>query len=112
MGPRDENRVGGLVLAAGMARRFVGGKLVATLVNRPVGSHVLDTVAAATSSGRVESSYFVAAQGDRQIADLTRRAGATLITNPDPSRGLSSSIKLGLAALPDTIGAALVFLAD
>jgi molybdenum cofactor cytidylyltransferase len=108
----EVNGVGGLVLAAGMARRFGGDKLLATLDHRPLFSHVLESVSAAKSTRLVERIYVVAAEGDHAIADLTLRAGATLVLNPDPSRGLSSSIRLGLAALPDTIGAALIFLAD
>lgn len=106
------NGVAGIVLAAGMARRFGGGKLLATLGHRPLVSHVLESVSAAKSTGLVERIYVVAAEGDNAIADLTLRAGATLVFNPDPSRGLSSSIQLGLAALPDAIEAALIFLAD
>jgi molybdenum cofactor cytidylyltransferase len=105
-------KVGGLVLAAGLARRFGGSKLLATLSGRALVSHVLDAVSVAQSRGLLEGIHVVAAEGDDSIADLTRRVGATIVPNPDPSRGLSSSLKLGLAALPETFDAALVFLAD
>jgi molybdenum cofactor cytidylyltransferase len=100
------------VLAAGLARRFGGGKLVATFGGRPLVSHVLDAVSAAQARGLLAGTYVVAAEGDGLIADLTRRVGAILVPNPDPSRGLSSSLKLGLAALPGTLDAALVLLGD
>ena len=110
--PERPASVGGLVLAAGLARRFGGGKLLATIGDRPLISHVLDAVSAAQARGLLAASYLVAAEGDRSIADLARWAAVTLVSNPDPSRGLSSSLKLGLAALPVTLDAALVFLGD
>jgi molybdenum cofactor cytidylyltransferase len=100
------------VLAAGLARRFGGNKLLANYGGRAIVSHVLDALSAAQARGLIAGIYVVAAAGDDAIADLTRRVGATLVTNPDPSSGLSSSVKLGLAALPATLDAVLVFLGD
>jgi len=104
--------VGGLVLAAGLGRRFGGSKLLASLGDRTLVSHVLEAVSAAQANGLLAGAYVVAAERDGPIADLTRQVGATLVPNPDPSRGLSSSLRLGLAALPGTLDAALVFLGD
>ncbi len=100
------------MLAAGLARRFGGNKLLANYSGRAVVSHVLDALSAAQARRLIAGIYVVAAEGDDAIADLTRRVGATLVTNPDPSRGLSSSVKLGLTALPATLDAVLVFLGD
>ena len=100
------------MLAAGLARRFGGNKLLANLSGRAIVSHVLDSVSTAQARGLLAGIYVVAAEGDDAVADLTRRAGATLVSNRDPSRGLSSSLKLGLTALPATLDAALVFLGD
>jgi molybdenum cofactor cytidylyltransferase len=100
------------VLAAGLARRFGGNKLLANLSGRAIVSHVLDALSTAQARGLLAGIYVVAAEGDDAVADLTRRAGATLVSNRDPSRGLSSSVKLGLTALPATLDAVLVFLGD
>lgn len=75
-------------------------------------SHVLDALSAAQARRLIAGIYVVAAEGDDAIADLTRQVGATLVSNRDPSRGLSSSVKLGLTALPVTLDAVLVFLGD
>jgi molybdenum cofactor cytidylyltransferase len=100
------------VLAAGSARRFGGNKLLATLGGCALVSHVLDAALAGQAHGLLASTYVVAATGDGAMADLARRAGTMLVSNPDPSRGLSSSLKLGLAALPETLDAVLVLLGD
>lgn len=100
------------MLAAGLSRRFGGNKLLANYSGRAIVSHVLDVLSAAQARGLIAGIYVVAADGDDAIADLTRRVGATLVLNRDPSRGFSSSVKLGLTALPATLDAVLMLLGD
>jgi molybdenum cofactor cytidylyltransferase len=100
------------VLAAGLAQRFGGRKLLATLGGRPLVSHVLETVSAARASGLLAGVVVVAEEGNDPVSDMAKRSGAALAWNRDPSRGLSSSLALGLSALPDQLDAALVFLGD
>lgn len=106
-------RFAALVLAAGQGRRFGGSKLLAPLEGRPLLQHVLDAVA---SSGPVVT---VVVLGDD--ADDAERViawdGQLRVVNADPTRGLSSSLGLGMAqvqALPEaqTIDAVLVALGD
>jgi molybdenum cofactor cytidylyltransferase len=103
--------VAGLILAAGGARRFGGGKLVAPLRGRPLAAHALDVAARARATGLLSDLRMVVAPGDNALAALARQARADLVVNDAPERGLSSSLRCGLAALGDA-GAALVFLAD
>ena len=86
----------GLVLAAGAASRFGGGKLLATIGGRPMLQHVLDALAEA-GVGEV-----VVVLGDD--ADAIEGAIAwrdeRRVVNPDPARGLASSLQVGFEAVP------------
>jgi molybdenum cofactor cytidylyltransferase len=97
-----------LVLAAGAARRFGAQKLV-----HPVGGVPLVRAAA---------ERVVAAGPERTIvvvghdADAVRRAltgiAVTIVENPHPEQGLSSSLRAGLSAVPSSAVAVLVALGD
>ena len=102
------DRVTAVVLAAGAGSRFGGGKLLAPLEGRPILQHVIDRLAA---SGLDD---VVVVLGD-DAADVERSIdwhGARRIRNPDPSRGLSSSLQHGIEALAPGVDAALIVLAD
>jgi molybdenum cofactor cytidylyltransferase len=98
----------GLVLAAGAGSRFGGGKLLARIGGRPVLQRVLDALA---DSGV-----------DDVVVVLGRDAGAVeaaidwrterRIVNPEPDRGLSSSLQVGFEAVDHAAGAVLVALGD
>jgi CTP:molybdopterin cytidylyltransferase MocA len=104
--------VAAVVLAAGRARRFGGAKLLAPLHGRPVVAHVLDVVRRARAAGVVADARVVVAADDDAVAALAREAGTTTVVNDAPERGLSSSLRCGLAALGPDTGAAAVLLGD
>lgn len=101
-------RVGAVVLAAGSASRFGGGKLLAPLLDRPVLQHVLDTlvplglgetvVVLGDDAGAIEAA--IAWHGERRIR------------NREPARGLASSLQLGIGALGAGRQAAMIVLGD
>jgi CTP:molybdopterin cytidylyltransferase MocA len=104
-------RVAGLILAAGAATRFGSAKIVARLGDRPMLAHVIDTAKAA-GLGRV---VVVLGEGDAPAGAGLDLAGVRVVRNPRPEDGLSSSLRIGLAALRGTepeVQAALVLLAD
>lgn len=101
----DERAVA-VVLAAGRGSRFGGGKLLADLDGRPLVAHV---VAAAAAAG-LEALVVVPPGG--AVESAARTAGAGTVVNPDPDAGLSTSLAVGLAALPPATAAAVVLLAD
>ena len=101
-----------MVLAAGRARRFGGAKLLAPLHGRPLLAHVLELVGRARAAALVTGARVVLAEGDAAVAELARAAEIEPVVNPAPEHGLSSSLRLGLAALGTDAGAALIFLAD
>lgn len=83
-----EPRVRAVVLAAGAGSRFGGRKLEARVAGRPILQHVLDVLAEA---GLPDPIVVVAGDGPHGID----WGAAERVTNPDPTRGLSSSLKLG-----------------
>lgn len=104
----DPPRTGGVILAAGEARRFGSQKLLAPLDGRPLVQHVIDSANASC----LEQIVIVAgADADDLVRHLT--LGRTLLVgNPDPARGLASSLQVGIGALDQSLHAALVLLGD
>jgi len=87
-------RVRTIVLAAGAGSRFGGRKLGAGLDGKPVLQHVLDALAGA---GLDDPIVVV---GPIVPGGLDLRRGAAIV-NPEPARGLSSSLRIGWAAALD-----------
>jgi CTP:molybdopterin cytidylyltransferase MocA/SAM-dependent methyltransferase len=101
-------RAAAVVLAAGSGSRFGGGKLLAELEGRPVLQHVLDRVAAA---GLTDVVVVLGEDADALERAVVWRAERR-VRNPDPPRGLSSSLRVGIQALDDAAEAALIVLGD
>lgn len=104
----DPPQIGGVILAAGEARRFGAQKLLAPLGGRPLLQHVID---AANASCLEDIVLVVGPSGGDLLAQLD--AGrARVVHNPDPARGLASSLQIGLRGLDSNLHAALVLLGD
>jgi xanthine dehydrogenase accessory factor len=113
--PGDGSGLAAVVLAAGAAKRFGGGKLLA-----PMGEGVLlDRALAAAFAAPVERVVLVTgADADRVEGAARAFAGRVceaarlqIVLAPDHALGLSSSLKAGLRACADADGV-LVFLGD
>jgi len=92
------------VLAAGRGIRFGGGKIEATCAGKPLGRWVLDAVEGA---GLGKGTIITGPEG------ASFAEGWTALVNPQPERGLGSSLALAAkAALDDEAPALLVLLAD
>jgi molybdenum cofactor cytidylyltransferase len=104
----DPPQIGGVILAAGEARRFGAQKLLASLDGRPLVQHVID---AANASCLEDIALVVGTNAEGLVAglDLGR---ARVVRNLDPSRGLASSLQVGLRSLDPRVHAALVLLGD
>lgn len=83
-----------IVLAAGGGSRFGGRKLLASLDGRPVLQHVLDALAGAG----IDDPVVVLGDDAAELGAAIEWRRAERVTNPDPSRGLSSSLLIGWAA--------------
>ena len=97
-----------IVLAAGAGTRFGGGKLLAPIGGRPVLQHVLDALATA---GVGDVVVVIGDDLDAIEAAIAWRSERR-VRNPDPGRGLSSSLRVGLDAVGDDAHAALIALGD
>jgi CTP:molybdopterin cytidylyltransferase MocA len=97
----DRLPVAGVILAAGRGRRFGGPKAQALLRGRTL----LDRVVSVAATSGLEPVIVVVPPG------TVPPAGATAVANPLPERGLSSSLQLGIVAVPPG-HAALVLLVD
>jgi CTP:molybdopterin cytidylyltransferase MocA len=97
----EPSPVAAVILAGGLGRRFGGPKAEATLGGQTFLSRVAATAAAAGLDPVVAVVPTGSAAPDETVA----------VVNPDPQRGLSSSLRLGIAALPAG-HAALVLLVD
>jgi molybdenum cofactor cytidylyltransferase len=109
---KTDGKIGAVVLAAGLARRFGRAKLLAGFAGRAIVAHVLEVVTAARQRGLLAEAVIVVAESDREIEELARQSKVTPVINPDPARGVSRSLALGLSALRPDLDAALVMLGD
>lgn len=99
-----------IVLAAGSARRFGGGKLLATFAGRPL----LHGALAAARAAPVASVVVVTGADGEAVAACARAFDPTarLVHAPDHAEGMAASLRAGVAALPPEVQAAFVFLGD
>lgn len=102
-----QTTVSGVILAAGESRRFGSPKQLAQLEGRSLLEHVL---AAAEGAGLRPIVAVVPVW-------LTRPAALAAdwlrwVRNPYPERGMSHSLRLGFATLPDEADAAVILLGD
>jgi CTP:molybdopterin cytidylyltransferase MocA len=92
------------VLAAGLGTRFGGGKLEAPCAGKPLGRWAIEAIEAA---GFGAGTIVTGPEG------VSFAAGWTALVNPEPERGLGSSLALAAtAALERGDAALLVLLAD
>lgn len=108
----DPARTAAVVLAAGAGSRFGGGKLLAQLGGRSLLEHVLGTI---RTAGLAET-VAVVGPGSSGLEAIALANGARTVLNPAPHDGLSSSVRIGLAALTGAgehhVDAALIVLGD
>ncbi|MFT4253872.1 MAG: nucleotidyltransferase family protein [Caulobacter sp.] len=104
-------RLEAIVLAAGAASRFGGGKLVAAYRGRPLLDHALDAALAAPARG---VTVVLRPSDDDALALVERRSQPRLraLVAPAAGEGLGASLRTAILALPDDAEAALVLLGD
>jgi len=99
--------IAGLLLAAGRSARFGGDKLLAPLRRHPV----LFWSAAAIAT-EVDALYVVVPAEAPDRAAALEGIPAMLIEHAGRDEGMASSIRVGVAALPDDAMAVVIALAD
>ncbi len=101
-------KVAVLLLAAGRSERFGSDKLLATIAGEPVAVRTAGTLLSIEPGTRI-----AVCRGEGGLAARLEALGFEIAFNPDPARGLSSSLALGIErAVKAGADAALVALAD
>jgi molybdenum cofactor cytidylyltransferase len=113
--PREEEarvegrNVAGLLLAAGQSRRMLGpNKLLADLGGKPLVRRVAEELLAS------KANPVIVVTGHQSEAVEAALAGLPLavVHNPDFAEGLSTSLRTGVGALPESADAVIVCLGD
>ncbi len=98
----------GIVLAAGRSRRMGENKLLVKLGGETVLRRAVRTARAA---GLDPVCVVVGEEPERLLGELPG-LDVVPVVNPEPGRGMSRSLREGIAALPDDVAGAAVLLAD
>jgi molybdenum cofactor cytidylyltransferase len=105
-------QVAAIILAAGEAKRFrrsaTETKLVAELEGKPIVRHVAE----AALASRAHPVLLVTGHAHAQVLGALDGLLLERIHNRDPGAGLSASLKLAIAALPDAARGAVILLGD
>jgi len=94
-------KLGAVILAAGAGMRL-GGVAKALLRTAADATFLEQIVATARRAGLDTAVVVVAAPFGVEVATHARELGARVVENPDPARGMASSIALGFAAIAET----------
>ena len=97
-----------VVLAAGSARRFGAPKLLLSFG----GSTIIGCVVAALAQAGLEPIIVVAGEQIAPITEALKDTPAHVVHNPSPDRGMNSSLRVGVAELPEDVTDFLVALGD
>jgi molybdenum cofactor cytidylyltransferase len=104
-----EAAIGTVLLAAGRGTRFgPAPKLVADLAGKPLVRHAAEAALAARAGPVI---VVLGAHAEAVRAALSG-LDLALVENPDYAAGLSTSLRVGLSALPEAVIGALVLLGD
>jgi len=114
--PRDEApaetprlpRIGAIVLAAGMSSRMGSNKLVARVAGKPLIRHVVEAALSSAAAPVIVVTGNAAARVREAVSPLA----PLFVENPDYSKGLSTSLRCGLKALPADCDGAVILLGD
>ena len=103
------SRVAAIILAAGRSSRFDGGNKLLAEID---GVTLVRRIALEVAASPVDDIVLVTGADDGAVATAAGAGRWRHVVNPEPARGLSSSLKAGLAALGTDASGALVVLAD
>ena len=101
-------RIAAIVLAAGKSSRMGRNKLLIELDGKSLVEHAVDAALAS------QAALVIVVLGHQRHEIAQRLAGRNIVVveNPDYAEGLSTSLKRGLAALPEEVEGAVICLAD
>ena len=107
------SEIAAIILAAGRSTRFAGDqvgatKLIAELKGKPLVRHVAD----AALASRARPAIVVTGHADDQVREALAGLPLTFVHNKDFATGLASSLRAGIAAIPQSASGAVVLLGD
>ncbi len=85
-----------IMLAAGNSRRFGSNKLLYEIEGKPMYLHVLEQLKQVQK--KIPDSGIIVVTQYQEIKETAQKYGAKVYINPEPERGISSSLKIGLEA--------------
>ncbi len=98
MAPELAKATAAVVLAAGESSRFGGPKLV-----MPFGrATIIGCVVSALEEANIAPIVVVTSANSQEVTEALADHAVIIAPNPDPSRGMLSSLQVGLAVLPST----------
>lgn len=100
--------VAGVVLAAGSATRMGSNKLLLPLDGEPL----IRRVVRQPLEAGLEPVVVVLGHEARRVDDALRGLPCHTVVNREHQRGVNRSLRTGIDALPETVAAAIVLLAD
>ena len=106
--PSRVPRIGAVVLAAGLSSRMGANKLTIPLRGKPLIRHAVEAAVASRASAVVVVTGNNAKGVEAALAGLP----VSFVENKEYTRGLSTSLKCGLRALPDDCDGAAILLGD
>jgi molybdenum cofactor cytidylyltransferase len=101
-------RLAALILAAGRSTRMGANKLLELLQEKPLVRHVADAACASHASPLI----IVTGHEREKLSATLSEISATFVDNPLYAEGLSTSLKAGLAAIPQDCDGAVILLGD
>ena len=108
-GARTAPRIAALILAAGRSTRYGGSnKLLAALDGVPI----VRRAAQAALASRARPVVVVTGHQQERVAEALKGLDVRLVHNPSYAKGLSTSLKAGIGALPAEVDGAVVCLGD
>jgi molybdenum cofactor cytidylyltransferase len=99
--------IAGLLLASGASRRFGSNKLLVPLAGRAIVRWSADALAQ-----QVDATYVVVPDGAHEVRAALDGVAVNWVENPDATRGMSTSIAAGVAALSNDVEAVVITLGD
>lgn len=100
--------VAAVVLAAGRSTRMGTSKPLLPFA----GTRVIEHVVAALRTAGIEPIHVVVGHRGDAVARALAGAGAVVVDNPDYDLGMYSSIRAGIASLPETVAGTLLLPVD
>ena len=104
----SDSPIAGIILAAGLGSRMGGAKVLLPWHGRPLVRHLAEVAL----GSHLDETLIVTGYRADEVAAVLQELPIRVIHNPNYLSGLSSSLRAGIAALPEHAGGVLIMLAD